>query len=166
MQFYTYRLFIYSAIIFCGTAMQTFAVDQINEQLVFTKKTYANVEYLVAYDENKQYLGGIEYSSSCCRIHYLWVAWPMRGKGIGSLLFIQALNNLKEDGCKCVQWESRSTAIEFYKKFGAVSNAEEYPLFSQWGIVDPNMMKFDFRRHGDPAENLKRNSIQKNNERV
>jgi GNAT superfamily N-acetyltransferase len=55
------------------------------------------------------------------------VTESQRGKGIGKLLFEAAIGEAKRTGCNGMSWqvlEWNTHALQFYKKFGAASDAE------------------------------------------
>lgn len=76
-------------------------------------------------------------------------------QGIGSQLFITALEYIKQKGYERVSWNATTSSREFYKKFGARElslNKEYFPLIP---------MEFDFKRDGNPKENRRLDLLKK-----
>ncbi|MGB8467510.1 MAG: GNAT family N-acetyltransferase [Candidatus Babeliales bacterium] len=68
-----------------------------------------------AHDNNGNDIGSIKFGR--CKIEELYVAPGMRQRGIGSMLFHQAIYTMSH--CEKIQWYSFTSAIDFYVKQGA-----------------------------------------------
>ena len=89
----------------------------------------------IARDERNEILGYANYSI----IYYSWVGKSIylddvyvkpafRGKGIGTMLMNKVFDIAKEEKCNRVRWQVskwNSSAIEFYKKIGALIDDAE-----------------------------------------
>lgn len=65
-------------------------------------------------------VGSVKYNKSTCSLHALYVLGEYRGKKLGQALFLKALRDMRESGCKNVFWTSTQNAIPFYQKYGAL----------------------------------------------
>lgn len=68
------------------------------------------------------------------RLHYLGVDERVRGKGVGTQIWLSALNDIVEIkrlvGCSFITVESLNSAIGFYEKLGFVNIGRQYNIMN------------------------------------
>lgn len=70
--------------------------------------------------DGEKCIGSVAYNyEKKCVLNALWIIEEYRGKNIGKTLFLKALEDMKDSGCKKITWRSEKSAIAFYKKLGA-----------------------------------------------
>lgn len=84
-------------------------------------------------------------------IQELVVVREQQNKGLGSQLFLMALDDARTKNMQNVEWSSTRKALNFYKRFGANIITTPLTMANSLSL----RMKFVFDQDGDPKENLK-----------
>lgn len=101
----------------------TYTKDTCNLDL-WGKKLTENDDICKNYSRREVFLdteciGSVAYNKNKCTINALYIHEENQGKGLGKILFLKALKDLKNHGCQKVTWTTTFTARGFYEKLGA-----------------------------------------------
>ncbi len=89
-------------------------------------------------DFREEYLGQILYNTTLrnkqAKIYKLEIEKPHQRKGLGTELFLQALDNMQTEKVERIRWQSTWNALPFYKRFG-VRRAPEDTLSMEFVLL-------------------------------